>query len=485
MITHGPTIPSRVTGVRIGARAAEPLEPWPVTVTEPANAGTLTELAGGGAADATRALDQATEAFPDWAATVPAKRASALRAIAAALRTESVTEELAALTARETGKRLAEARAEVGLSAAFFTWFADAISSRHDQTWNAAPGLRHEVSQRPLGVVAVLTPWNFPLSIPARKIAPALAAGCTVLFKPSEVAPVSALRLAEIAEAHLPAGTLNTAVGDPHAIAKTWLDHPQVRGLTFTGSTHVGQSLAAQTAPELTRCVLELGGNAPFIVLDDADLDRAVGLLVTAKYRNNGQSCIAANQVWVPHRLVEPFTTAFAAATDELVLGDPLEDTTTLGPLALPTDDQRLTELVNEAETAGATVVRGTSPSPERGYFSQPAICVDPPAHSRVVTEEAFGPVTSIRGYDHVDEALDATRRSPHGLGGYVVGSDTIRASAVARALDAGIVGVNNASPNTPQVPFGGLKHSGLGYEGGQAGLDAFLTHQTIAVGPA
>lgn len=385
------------------------------------------------------------------------------------------------LISRETGKRLAESRAEVGLSAAFFEWFADAIRSRSGASHSVVPGLRHEVIQRPLGIVAVLTPWNFPLSIPARKIAPALAAGCPVLFKPSEVAPASALRLAEIVEAHVPAGVVGTVLGDPAEVSGTWLEDPRVRGLTFTGSTRVGRLLAAQTTPNFTRNVFELGGNAPFVVLDDADPARAADVLAVAKYRNNGQSCIAAQQVWVPQHLVDDFAAAFLRVTGELVLGDPLDPDTTLGPLALPGDPARIAEIAQDAARSGADVHTGDVALPDRGHFARPVLCVNP-AGGRAVEEEVFGPLATIRGYTDLGEVVTATRADPCGLGGYVIG-EPVRATAVAQALDVGIVGVNNATPNAPVVPFGGLKHSGLGWEGGQIGLDAFLTWHTTAVG--
>lgn len=470
-------------GVRIAGRTVEPATAWTTPVLEPATGEALFELVGGGETEARRAADTAAGAMSEWSDQPATRRAAALRRIAVDLRVEATVSELGALISRETGKRVAEGRAEVGLSAAFFEWFADAVAHEQTAAWSVASGLRHEVGHRPLGVVAVLSPWNFPLSIPARKIAPALAAGCAVLMKPSEVAPASALRLAEIAEAHLPEGVLNTVFGDPQTVTDTWLADRRVRGLTFTGSTKVGRLLAANAAPRFTRCVLELGGNAPFVVLDDAGLDRAVELLTTAKYRNNGQSCIAANQVWVPAGRVDAFAEKFAEATDGLRLGDPLDEGTTLGPLAMPSDDARIAEMVAEAESDGASVHRAAVEMPERGQFTRPAICVEPAAGSRIATEEVFGPVTSIRGYDDVADVVGNVREGAYGLGGYVVGQAD-RAADVARALDVGIVGVNTGSPNTPQVPFAGLKDSGIGTEGGYAGLDEFRTRQTVAVAP-
>lgn len=477
--TSEPLGTSELLGVRVNGAAVEPAEPWRVPVLEPATGKETTALVGGSEAEARRALEAAAGAFNDWAGTPATRRAEALRRIAADLREEGTGERIAVHISRETGKRIAEARAEIGLSATFFEWFADAISARAETVHRVVPGLRHEVAERALGVVAVITPWNFPVSIPARKIAPALAAGCPVLFKPSEVAPSSALLLAEVVEAHVPAGVIGTVVGAPATVSDVWLDDARVRGLTFTGSTRVGRVLAARTAERFTRCVLELGGNAPFVVLDDADLDRAVELLMTAKYRNNGQSCIAANQVWVPERWVDDFAAAFVAASEGLVLGDPLDERTTLGPLALPSDPERVAELAVESGTA----TRVDTPVPSSGHFAAPSVCVRPERSSRIVAEEIFGPAVSVLGYADVEEVVESSRRGRYGLGGYVVGSPE-RASSVARALDVGIVGVNTGSPNTPRVPFAGLKDSGLGVEGGTAGLEAFLAPQTIAVAP-
>lgn len=469
-----------LSGVHISGTSIDPIEPWYIPVTEPATGTTLYNLAGGGAEDARQALNAAVKAFSDFATTPAAQRASMLRAIAADLQEASSREQIAVLISKETGKRISESRAEVDLSARFFSWFAALIDTRHYKTWKVIPGIDHSVTQRPLGIVAVLTPWNFPVSIPARKIAPALAAGCAVLFKPSEVAPGSALRFAEIVEAHVPAGVINTVLGEPASVVEPWLTHPSVRGLTFTGSTRVGKILAAQTAPSFIRCVFELGGNAPFIVLDDAELDRAVELLMIAKYRNNGQSCIAANQTWVPDHLLDQFVEAFAAATDDLILGDPLNEETTLGPLALPSDPNRIAGLTDKAEAAGTKVIRSAVRVPANGHFARPAICINPPSEDPIVSDEIFGPVISIRGYHDLDQVITATRETRYGLGGYIVG-EPIRAKILSDALDVGIIGINTATPNTPQVPFGGLKHSGIGWEGGEVGLDAFLTHQTVA----
>ncbi|TQL66395.1 succinate-semialdehyde dehydrogenase/glutarate-semialdehyde dehydrogenase [Nocardioides albertanoniae] len=468
-----------IHGARLDQEAVEPEHGRPHELIDPATGAAWATLTYGGEPEARRAVDSAAAALTPWAQVSGPGRAAVLRAVAAELRTEAVIDEFARLITRETGKRIAEARGEVGLSATFFEWFADTVSGRASQVWSHVPGLRHEVSSRALGVVAVLTPWNFPASIPARKIAPALAAGCTVVFKPSEVAPASGLYLAEIIDRHVPRGTVSTVVGEPAAISDIWLADRRVRGLTFTGSTRVGRILAAATAPRFTRSVLELGGNAPFVVLDDADLDDAVEVLMVAKYRNNGQSCIAANQVWAPARLADDLADRFRRSSEKLVIGDPTDESTTLGPLALASDPERIGVLI---DSAGGDTWRTDVALPPAGHFIRPAVSVRPARDSALVTEEIFGPAVSVLGYDSLDEVLESVADGPYGLGGYVVGPQQ-RATEVARKLDVGIVGVNTGSPNTPQVPFAGLKDSGLGVEGSHLGLEAFLAPQTVAVG--
>ena len=474
----------QVDGVRLpGGRP--PGEPVLVTDINPADGVPLAVVAGGAEHAARAAVDVAADALPAWSGTLRGARASALRAIAAAIRADA---ELPVLVSRETGKRLAESRAESGLAAAFFEHYAELIAGPEQISGRWVPHTVHHVRQRPLGVVGVSTPWNFPVSIPARKVAPALAAGCTVVCKPSEVAPLSGLRFAEILDAHLPPGVVTTIVGDPVAISAAWLSDPRVRGFSFTGSTEVGRALAARASAQLTHLVLELGGNAPFVLLPDlADeppaLTAAVECLLTAKYRNNGQSCIAANQAWVPRALVDEVVELFCAGSAGLELGDPLDAATGLGPMALPTDAGRLDELAEDARAHGAAVLRPhAGPLPSVGQYAEPIVLVDPGPGARCRRTEAFGPLLVVHGYDDVTEVVDDVAADPAGLGGFVCGRDVPAARAFAARLDVGIVGVNTAAPNTPAVPFAGVGVSGVGVEGGPAGLAEFLAPQTIAV---
>ncbi|MHA6622555.1 aldehyde dehydrogenase family protein [Pseudonocardia sp. DLS-67] len=441
-----------------------------------------TEVAVGGHQDAADAADAAAGALPAWAATPAAERAAALRAIAGELDAASASDAWPTLVTRETGKRLAEARGELGLSAVYFRVMADLLDEQQERVLHAVAGAEHRVEARPLGVAAVLTPWNFPVSIPARKIAPALAAGCPVLFKPSEVAPLSSMVLAALLDRHLPAGTVNTVLGEPADVVDPWLAHGGVQVVSFTGSTRVGRLVAAAAAPRFLRTVLELGGCAPFVVLPDADVEQAVQTLLVAKYRNNGQSCIAANQVFVARAVADEFVDAFVAATERLVVGDPLDPGTDVGPLAPAADPARLAALIDDAVAAGARAAGARAPVPERGHWFAPAALVDVPASAAVFRDEAFGPVAAVRTYDDLDEAVAQHRATGYGLAGYVCGTDVDAAREVAGRLRAGIVGINTGTPNYPGAPFGGLGLSGTGYEGGAPGLESFQSWRTTAV---
>lgn len=475
-------IDEAVPGVRSSGSAVTADQPVRMEVVDPTTGGAVATVLGGGKEDAVRAVDTAAAALAGWSAVPPARRAAALRQIAAAVRHDAV--ELARLVTVETGKRIAEARAEVAFSADFFDWFAATSASLAGEVWEARPGTTHHVTPQPLGVVAVMTPWNFPLSIPARKLAPALAAGCTALFKPSAEAPVSGLRLAALIEEAVPAGVVETVVGPAEDVASVWLSDRRVRGITFTGSTRVGALVASQVAGRFARTVLELGGAAPFVVLDDADLDAVVECLAVAKLRNNGQSCIAANSAWVPRRMLPGLADRLEAACAAVAVGDPLEEGTGLGPTCLPSDPARLGALVDDARDHGARIVAptGMAAGGGEGFFVPPTLCIDPEPDARVVTDEIFGPVLPVVAYDDLDRTVERVNTSPYGLAAYVFGPDREAARRVASRLDVGLVGVNTGAPNTPQVPFAPRGDSGIGVEGGRAGLEQFLAFQTVAV---
>ncbi|MEU8346530.1 succinate semialdehyde dehydrogenase [Actinomadura meyerae] len=448
-------------------------------VVDPRDGEPFGAITAADASDARAAVDAAAAAQPGWAATPPAERARALRTAADALRAPDTAAELALLVTRESGKRLAEAQAEVGFSAAFLDWFADAAVAPQGELRQTA-ARRFAIEPRPLGVVAAVTPWNFPLSIPARKVGAALAAGCATVLKPSELTPLSGLRFAEILETLLPAGALTTVAGDGTEVTNALLDDPRVAAVSFTGSTRVGKLVAGRAAATLTKPLLELGGRAPFIVRADADLDAAVEALLVAKYRNNGASCIAANNVFVHESRYEAFLAAFTERSLALRLGDPREDGTDLGPVIDASHVERLNGLVAKARAAGADVRQGGD-VPKAGHFVAPAVVADP-GDLPVWTDEIFGPVVGVRPYSDEDALVAEVNGWGFGLGGYVCGTDVAAAAALAARLQIGIIGINNGAPNSPEVPFGGFGQSGYGREGGIAGLLEFTAPQTLSI---
>ncbi len=450
--------------------------PGRLVVVEPATAQTMAEVATADPAAVADAVEAAARAGRDWAARDVRERCAALRAVASDLRAD--VEALATTVARETGKRIAEARAEVLFSADFFDWYADLGHTLTDD-YRVHGSRRFVVRRKPVGVVAVLTPWNFPVSIPARKLAPALVAGCTVVFKPSELTPLSGLAVAEILERRLPVGVVNTVVGDA-GVGAALVGHAGVRGISFTGSTRVGRAIAETVAPRFVRTVLELGGRAPFVVCEDADPDRALDALLVAKYRNNGASCIAANDVFVHERLYDELLARFTERSLALRLGDPLDEATELGPVISPSEMTRLASLVAQARQAGLPVSQPDT-VPADGYFVAPTVVVEPP-DDHPWDQEIFGPVAPVRRYADEDELVARINRWAYGLGGYVCSADLDHAMRLADRLEIGVIGINNGAPNTVEVPFGGFKDSGLGREGGVAGLDAFVEHQMLSI---
>lgn len=426
---------------------------------------------------AAAAVDAASDAFPGWAATHPRDRAAAMRAIAESIRENA--DALGDLIVKETGKRRAEAVGEAMFSAKYFDWFADAAMMTSEQ--HLSNELRRFVVRRhPVGVVAAVSPWNFPLSIPARKVAPAIASGCPVVQKPSELTPLSTLALTAICAGHLPQGVVGAVVGDGEELTSALVDHPAVEALTFTGSTRVGTILAARAMKSMTRVTMELGGKAPFVVCADADPDEALETLLIAKFRNNGASCIAANNVFVHESLFPRMFDRLADRISSLRVGDPMDATTELGPLLQPAYVDRMARLVGEAEQNGCRVVRGSAPS-DAGYFCAPAL-VDVTADIPLWTEEVFGPVLGIRAFSDIDTVVGEVNSWRIGLGGYVVSSDARSALDLAERLRIGIVGINNAAPNSPEVPFGGFGLSGLGREGALSGLLEFTEEQTLSL---
>lgn len=453
-------------------------------VHNPANGEVLAEVADGSPEDAVRALDAAVAVQADWAATPARERGEILRAVF-----ESITaraEEFALLMTLEMGKALPESRNEVRYGAEFFRWFSEEAARIHGRYLHAPSGTgRILVHKQPVGPCLAITPWNFPLAMGTRKIGPALAAGCTMIVKPASATPLTMLLLAKLcSEAGLPDGVLSVITSRRSAaLTQPLLDDSRLRKLTFTGSTEVGRSLVEKSASGLLRTSMELGGNAPFVVFDDADVDAAVEGAMSAKLRNGGEACTAANRFHVQRGVFEEFTEKFVAAINEQVkLGPGTDPATTLGPLV---DEQQLntvSELVEDAVTAGASVRVGGKAAGGPGWFYPATVLTDIPAQARILREEVFGPVAPIVAFDTEEEGLAAANDTEFGLVSYIYTRDLDRALRVAEGLESGMVGVNRGVISDPAAPFGGVKASGFGREGGTEGIEEYLSTKYIAM---
>ncbi|MFR9727763.1 aldehyde dehydrogenase family protein [Saccharopolyspora sp. MS10] len=464
-----------IPAARIGGRTFDGVAH---DVIDPATGAAFATVGWAGAADVERAVGAAADAFASWSTTSARERAAALRGIAADLRAEAA--EIAPAIAAESGKLMAEATAEVEFSAKYFDWFAEAPAIAEEEAGRVTPMRRFRVRRHPVGVVAAIGTWNFPLSIPARKIAASIAAGCPTVLKPSERTPASSDALVRICERHLPAGVIGQVVGDGIEISNALIDDPRVAAVTFTGSTPIGKVIAERAGRSMTRACLELGGRAPFIVREDADVADAVDHLMIAKLRNNGESCIAANTAFVPSSLAEEFRSVLAARVAATRPGPQSEAGADFGPLIDAGAVERLTALVDAAERAGKRVVRGQA-GPDGGAFMAAAV-VEDARGTELYEQEIFGPVLAVVTYDDEDAVVEEVNGWGVGLAGYVCGRDLAAAQDLAERLRIGIVGVNNGAPNTPEVPFGGFGSSGIGREGGMDGYDEFTELQTISI---
>jgi succinate-semialdehyde dehydrogenase/glutarate-semialdehyde dehydrogenase len=456
----------------------------------PTNGEVVYRQANAGADDVAEAIEAASSAQEGWAREPAFERAALLDRVAALLgeRAESIGRVLA----EETGKLKAEAVGEVRFAASYFSWFAEE-ARRHE--WVVAvegrPGGPQVVLERPVGVVACLTPWNFPVSIQARKVAPALAAGCAVVSRPSEEAPGSVVELFRcLEEAGAPDGVANLLTGPAREVTAPLLEDARVRLISFTGSTGVGKSLYEGCAPTMKRLALELGGSAPFVVCEDADLDLAAEAAMLAKLRNCGQSCVAANVFYVQSGIYEEFTEAFAERIRSLRMGDPLDDATTLGPVINAGRKHSLEEFLRRAEGEGFSTVASSETDPGPGLSPEcfmPATLISAPDFRQITPaflyEEVFGPVATVAGFSDLDALIPHLDRNPLGLAGYVFSRDVPKAMRVAASLQVGIAGVNEGLASAANVPMGGVKDSGLGREGGHMGLEEFLDTRYIAVG--
>jgi len=455
-----------------------------VEVLNPADSSPVGAIGYGGAPEAVRAADAAAAAFAAWSARPARERADLLRAVADDL--VSRADEIGAVLARESGKRLPEASGEVRFAAEYFRWFGEqARRPTGEAIPGEASGRRHQVSHRAAGVAVCLTPWNFPVSIQARKLAAALAAGCTTVSRASEKAPLAVVELFRCLDrAGVPAGVANLVHGPAAEITESLLAHPAVRVVSFTGSTEVGRRIMELAARRIVRPALELGGDAPFIVFDDADVDAAVNGALVAKFRNNGQSCIAANRFLVQDGVYDAFTGKLASAVDAMSIGDPLADPVPdLGPLIDAGRVRAVGDLVGEAIRAGARRLTREFTVPDKGSYTAPVLLADVPRDTAIARTEVFGPAAAVLRFSQADEAIALANDTEMGLAAYCYTTDLRRADLVASRLEAGIIGVNDPLPSAVFAPMGGVKQSGLGREGGWEGLAEFQhTHYTATM---
>ena len=452
-------------------------------VLNPATDEVLTPVANATAADALAALDAACAVQHEWAATPARERGEILRSVFETIIDRA--EDIATLMTLEMGKVFAESMGEVKYGAEFFRWFAEeAVRIAGRYTASPAGTGRIVVTKQPVGPCYAITPWNFPLAMGTRKIGPALAAGCTMIVKPAQETPLSMLFLAKLmAGAGLPKGVLSVLPSNqPREVTTALIEDGRLRKLTFTGSTGVGKALLKQSADALLRTSMELGGNAPFVVFDDADVDAAVDGAMLAKMRNGGEACTAANRLYVANPLLDDFTDKFVKKMGELNIGNGLDPSAKLGPLINPKQVASVQELVDDAVEKGATVAIGGRAPGGPGNFYPATVLVDVPPNARILKEEVFGPVAPIVGFDTEEQGIAAANDTEYGLAAYIFTQSLDRALRVAEAVEAGMVGVNRGVISDPAAPFGGVKESGFGREGGTEGIDEYLDIKYIAL---
>jgi len=478
-------IDSVPTQLLIGGSWRDSSDGATIKVEDPSNGEVLTEVADATVEDGLAALDAAAAAQKDWAATPPRDRGEILRA--AFEKITARADDFAMLMTLEMGKTLAESRGEVTYGAEFFRWFSEEAVRIHGR-WSTSPNgaTRLMTMKAPVGPTLMITPWNFPLAMGTRKIGPAIAAGCTMVVKPAGQTPLSMLALAEVLrECGLPDGVLNvvttTRTGE---VMEPIIRDPRLRKLTFTGSTPVGRKLVEQSAEQLLRVSMELGGNAPFIVFEDADLDRAVDGAMLAKMRNIGEACTAANRFYVHESLMDEFGRRFAERMGALTVGRGTEDGVDVGPLIDAKARDGVAELVRDARDKGANVVLGGSPSEGKGYFFEPTVVTGVPKDARVMTEEIFGPVAPIAAFTSEEEVLEMANGTEYGLVAYVFTRDLSRMIRVSEALEFGMIGFNQGIVSNPAAPFGGVKASGFGREGGFEGIEEYLETKYVGIAP-
>lgn len=454
-----------------------------IDVTNPADGTVIARVPNSGATETQRAINSAHTAFPEYAAMPLSERVALMRRLHDAILDNH--EAMAAMLTAEQGKPLSEARGEVASSAAYVLWFAEEARRTNGAIIPAPiPGRKLLTTRHPVGVVAAITPWNFPSSMLARKLGPALAAGCTTIVKPASATPLSGLVWGHLAEqCGFPRGTVNVLTGSARLIGGEITSNPKVAKITFTGSTAIGKQLLAEAASTVKRMSMELGGNAPFIVFDDADLEKAVAGAIIAKFRNAGQTCICTNRLYVQSGIYDRFASAFSKAVSDLKVAPGNEEGAEQGPLIDAAALEKISDFVADAKAKGGEVITGGEPHSRGGLFYQPTVIADATADMRFSTEEIFGPIAPLYRFDTEDEAINAANDTDYGLAAYAYTRDIGRVFRLQDRLEYGLIGINEVLIVSPEIPFGGLKESGLGKEGSWQGIDDYLDTKFMCIG--
>ncbi|RFU64817.1 NAD-dependent succinate-semialdehyde dehydrogenase [Peribacillus glennii] len=453
------------------------------SLSNPSSGEIVANIPRAGQKEARDAISAANEAFPKWAKLTANDRAEYLMKLRDLMLENE--DELAAIMSIEMGKAVTEAVGEVKYAASFLSWYAEEGRRIYGETIPAsATNKRLFVVKQPVGVIAAITPWNFPLAMMTRKLGPALAAGCTGVVKPASQSPLSALAFAKLVEkAGIPNGVVNIVAGATREISDEIFENPIVKKISFTGSTEVGKMLVEKSAPQLKKLSLELGGHAPFIIFEDADLEKAADGALASKFRNAGQTCVCANRIYVHEKIKDEFAKIFVEKVKSLKVGNSLDHTVQIGPLVNEEGLKKVEEHVTDAREKGAVLLHGGKTHGNSGYFYEPTVLDNVTKEMKIMTEETFGPVAPLTTFSSDEEVIHEANDTVYGLAAYLYTSNIQRAVQVTEALNFGVIGLNDAIPGVPQAPFGGMNHSGYGREGGHQGIRDYLEEKYISLG--